>query len=477
MDDPISTLALQIVQKASQPDIAVSDLAELAEGDAGFAVRLLSVVNSPIHGFSRRIVNVRQAASLLGARGLQNIALGLCVTGMTPLGPTGDLLMGLSLRRACAARRIAELCELPAAADHFATGLLLELGLLMLARDQIDRVAPLAKTPSNGRIVRERAAGFQPHPLAGGSLGRKWHLPDDMVRAIENHHEKQPLDSPLAKVAWVSERVSAVFEGGDTPALRGTALSALGNLGLDRKASEGLLAELPERVQQASSAFGRGVGKNPPLEKVLSDANTRLVELNLQYQELVRTMEDLLVEKEQLVEQLRTANEHLEELAARDGLTKLLNRRAFMELGERELARARRESGALALVLFDVDHFKKVNDTHGHPVGDAVLRVVAQTAHAVVPEGEIVGRYGGEEFGVVLRGPHSQRAVEVADQLREAIAAALIEAEGITVRVTASFGVSRRKHDDAALAELIKRADLALYEAKRGGRNRVVHGD
>lgn len=477
MDDPISTLALQIVQKASQPDVAVSDLAELAEGDAGFAVRLLSVVNSPIHGFSRRIVNVRQAASLLGARGLQNIALGLCVTGMTPLGPTGELLMGLSLRRACAGRRIAELCALPGAADHFATGLLLELGLLMLARDQIDRVGPLAKTPSNGRIVRERAAGLQPHPLSGGSLGRKWHLPDDMVRAIENHHEKQPLDAPLAKVAWVSERVSAVFEGGDAPALRGAALSALGNLGLDRKASEGLLAELPEKVQQAASAFGRGVGKNPPLEKVLSDANSRLVELNLQYQELVRTMEELLVEKEQLVEQLRTANEHLEELAARDGLTKLLNRRAFMELGERELARARRESASLALLLFDVDHFKHVNDTHGHPVGDAVLRVVAQTAHSVVPDGEIVGRYGGEEFGVVLRGPHAQHALDLADRLREAIAAALIEAEGVSVRVTASFGVSRRKADDSGLAELIKRADLALYEAKRGGRNRVVHGD
>lgn len=471
MDDPISTLALQIVQKASQPEVSVAELAGLAEADPGFAVRLLSAVNSPIHGFSRRIANVRQASALLGTRGLQNIALGLCVAGMTPVGPVGELLMSLSLRRACAGRRIAELAELPAPADHFATGLLLELGLLMLAKDQLDRVAPLAKAPSAGRIVRERAAGLTPHPLSGGSLVRKWHLPEDMVAAIEHHHAPQPLDTALARVAWVSERVSAVYEGGDSPGIRAQAIRAMTDLGIRHSDAEALLEEIPE----AGASLGRGVGDMVPLERVLSDANGRLVELNSEYQELVRTMEGLLAEKEVLVEQLREANAHLEDLASRDGLTRLLNRRAFFEAATRAIDRARREREPLALVLFDIDHFKSVNDKFGHPVGDEVLRAVATAASETVRAGDLVGRYGGEEFAVVLAGADSELAARVTEALRTTIAERSIEAPHGALAVTASFGIALHGRGHV-LEELIKRADLALYEAKRAGRNRVVMG-
>jgi len=212
-----------------------------------------------------------------------------------------------------------------------------------------------------------------------------------------------------------------------------------------------------------------------PLERVLSDANGRLVELNSEYQELVRTMEGLLAEKEVLVEQLREANAHLEDLASRDGLTRLLNRRAFFEAATRAIDRARREREPLALVLFDIDHFKSVNDKFGHPVGDEVLRAVATAASETVRAGDLVGRYGGEEFAVVLAGADSELAVRVTEALRTTIAERSIDAPHGALAVTASFGIALHVRGHV-LEELIKRADLALYEAKRAGRNRVVMG-
>ncbi|MBL8743977.1 MAG: diguanylate cyclase [Myxococcales bacterium] len=473
VEDPVSTLALQIVQRASQADVAVADLAALAEGDAGFAVRLLAVANAPVNGISRRIVNVRQAASLLGSRGIQNVALGLCVAGIAPLGPVGELLMALSMRRACAAMSIAELCKLPASGDHFATGLLLEIGVLMLARDQVDRVAPLARTPSNGRLVRERALGIEPHPFAGARLARKWHLPADMTQAIEHHHDATPLAAPLARTAWGAERVAAVFEGGDTPSLRSGAIGALGVLGIAANDAETLLKELPDRVLEAASAFGRGVGPTLSMEKVMSDANMRLFELNTQYQELVRMMEGLLAEKETLVESLRVANAQLSDLAASDSLTKLLNRRALFEAADREVARAKRNGLPLSVVLFDVDHFKICNDTYGHHVGDEVLRGVAEAARASLRTGDVLGRYGGEEFALVLAETDANAAAALADRVRTAIAAVEYATETGPFRVTASFGVTSLKGEDA-FGALLKRADTALYEAKNAGRNRVV---
>ena len=103
---PVSTLALQIIHAAVQPDVAVADLGALAEKDAAFAGKLLSLVNSPVHAVSRKVTDVKQAASLLGARGIRDIALALAVSDMVPLGPSGEVLMTICLRRASAAREI-----------------------------------------------------------------------------------------------------------------------------------------------------------------------------------------------------------------------------------------------------------------------------------------------------------------------------------------------------------------------------------
>jgi diguanylate cyclase (GGDEF)-like protein len=175
---------------------------------------------------------------------------------------------------------------------------------------------------------------------------------------------------------------------------------------------------------------------------------------------------------EELYARLRTAERLLGQqremivLANLDSLTGAFNRRAFFEKTG-DLADAGR---AFAAVMFDIDHFKGVNDTYGHDVGDRVLSVIGGEARK---EKAIFGRLGGEEFAVVIEGSSLDAATLYAEELREQLAALAFESDGQTFSVTASFGVAERAAQES-IDLLLKRADAALYQAKRGGRNRVV---
>jgi diguanylate cyclase (GGDEF)-like protein len=174
---------------------------------------------------------------------------------------------------------------------------------------------------------------------------------------------------------------------------------------------------------------------------------------------------------------LTVANDRLERLAATDALTGLANRRAFDAVLEREVERARRYRRPLSLVLLDLDHFKMVNDTHGHAVGDAVLTTAATIIAALIRGTDTAARVGGEEIALLLPETTIDGAVEFADRVRSALEQArhATVAGARTLRVTASAGVASVPvlggHDPAAL---YRAADRALYAAKRAGRNRVA---
>ena len=175
-----------------------------------------------------------------------------------------------------------------------------------------------------------------------------------------------------------------------------------------------------------------------------------------------------------LQEELVLAREALREQATHDGMTGLLNRTAVLEALHNEADRASREGYPLSLLIADFDHFKKVNDTHGHLAGDAVLREGARRMKSAVRRYDALGRYGGEEFLVVLSGCDSAAAHAQANRLREAIAAEPFLVGGAFLRVTCSVGVSSRVHPAISQVDaLIREADLALYAAKNQGRDRV----
>lgn len=164
----------------------------------------------------------------------------------------------------------------------------------------------------------------------------------------------------------------------------------------------------------------------------------------------------------------------LEHLATTDNLTNLFNRRAFFEATEKEMRRSHRYGQPLTLLMLDIDHFKRINDTYGHPAGDEVLRRIAATTVSLLRDEDLSGRLGGEEFAIALVQVPLAAAVLVAERLRKTISELVIDFEGRQISVTISIGVAEFGVDADSLTRLINVADQRLYAAKRAGRNCVV---
>lgn len=167
-------------------------------------------------------------------------------------------------------------------------------------------------------------------------------------------------------------------------------------------------------------------------------------------------------------------HDQLRHLSRTDAKTAVLNAGAWEHDAEVELTRARKAHESTSVLICDIDHFKQVNDEHGHLAGDEALRAVAQRLQALLRQGDILGRFGGEEFVILLSGIGVVNAKSIAERLRRSAAADPIAVETGSIRLTVSLGVATLENSDGSLAEMLAAADEALYSAKRGGRNKVV---
>lgn len=170
---------------------------------------------------------------------------------------------------------------------------------------------------------------------------------------------------------------------------------------------------------------------------------------------------------------MRDYNNQLQDLASHDPLTRVFNAGAYYRACDQQIHASQRSNQPFAVLFIDLDHFKSINDTYGHAVGDDVLRTVAQTLRATVRRSDIVGRIGGEEFSVFLPNTQLHGAQQLAETLRVAIESIHIEVDGVRLKITASIGVAAKRFDQETMQAIQQHADQAMYEAKRSGRNRV----
>ena len=162
-------------------------------------------------------------------------------------------------------------------------------------------------------------------------------------------------------------------------------------------------------------------------------------------------------------------------LASYDSLTGLLSRHAFLENAGRAISLANRNEAAFAVLIIDLDHFKKINDKYGHPAGDAVLKLFADVVNSVARRSDISGRLGGEEFAMLLPNTDTEKAQEFCERLHQEIGKAVLKYQDSIIRYTVSIGLTAARHGELeSIENLLAHADLALYQAKRDGRNRTA---
>lgn len=170
----------------------------------------------------------------------------------------------------------------------------------------------------------------------------------------------------------------------------------------------------------------------------------------------------------------RRAEEELKELAVTDALTKIPNRRQFMQMAKKETAQALRYNKPLSVIVMDLDHFKEINDKHGHAKGDEVLVEIAEVCQKATRESDLFARFGGEEFAALLPMTDVYQADALAQRLRHLVSGLSFRTDEGPLRLTASFGVAQVTAQDGGIEQTLERADKAMYAAKEAGRNRAV---
>jgi diguanylate cyclase (GGDEF)-like protein len=214
------------------------------------------------------------------------------------------------------------------------------------------------------------------------------------------------------------------------------------------------------RIRDLGSTNGTYVNDEPIEERVLGDGD--LIKIG---RTIFKFLSGGNIE--------RAYHEEIYRLTTIDGLTQIYNKRYFLETLEREIARSARYRRDVSLVLFDIDHFKRINDTFGHLAGDQVLKVLASTVKTKIRREDLFARYGGEEFAIVLPEIDGYNATQFAEKVRRIVESTEFGFEETRIPVTISMGVATLDPETADSAALIKRADDLLYEAKKAGRNCV----
>jgi two-component system cell cycle response regulator len=257
------------------------------------------------------------------------------------------------------------------------------------------------------------------------------------------------------------------LEGGESVIGRGTAATIrLGDDGISRRHAKVVVQDKIVKIEDLGSANGTLVNGALIQQSALKDGD----KIQLGSTTILKfTYHDYLDEVFQ---------RQMYESALRDGLTKVFNKKYFTDYLEKEFAYAARHSSPLALIFLDIDYFKRINDTHGHPAGDFVLSELSQLMATLVRTEDVLARFGGEEFTVLCRGTDLGGARIVAERLRKTVEAHTFAFGAKTIPVTISLGIAAIP--DTAIADhsaFLAASDKALYEAKRTGRNRVcLHG-
>jgi diguanylate cyclase (GGDEF)-like protein len=481
-------IAVRILEVVRREDFSFLELAQVIQTDPALTGRILRVANSSFYSLSRNVTTIETAIAVLGVNAAKNIALSFILRQAFPR-PQGerfdlDRLWRRSITAAVAAQLISKAIGFKND-ETFIASLLQDIGiaaLFALRKDQYFEVLDeKAVTGLPVAEVERRVFGFD-HQEVGAELLKFWGLPESVYLPIRYHHRVDSAPDairPLCRVLWASDRLSAIYHGAASVKnfLKSKEILTK-QFRLDDEGAGALIDAVAERSGELMSQFNCDQSNILPFSEILQLANDELSRINRSYDMLLLEYKEAVRRAERLASELKLANEKLRHAAFHDNLTGTYNRQYFQEALEREMQRAQRYRHPLSVIMFDIDSFKRINDTYGHHTGDAVIRAVGQMVLQNSRRSDIVVRYGGEEFAILLPETGLASAIAKAESCRATVAATDVEADGHVIRVTISLGVAtfsptqRLSPDD-----FIRGADQALYLSKRNGRNQTTVWD
>ncbi len=480
------TIAAQILKTIQNQESSLADLERIISADPALTGKLLRVANSAFYALPYEVGNVNRALSILGTNVIKNIALSFVIAGNLRGEKESLFDFDYFWRRSVTAAVAAELVMgLLHDKDEniFVTALLKDIGILImfLNKGQEYTVALQEGFQDGGtELTRVEQQMYQfDHQQLGGTLLQSWGIPQSIVKPVLYHHN--PTLAPkeyrqTCSVLYVASLLAAIYSETETAEnIRKleTKMEAFFNINADQTRT--LIDEVAEKSIDLLNIFEIDPAQMQPYSQMLQEANDELGKLNLSYEQLVLELKHSKEKAERFANELRKANSKLEDLASRDGLTNLYNHRYFQERLGKEMIRAKRYGHSLALIMFDIDYFKTVNDSFGHPAGDKVLVNLAQTISVAIRPSDIIARYGGEEFAVILPETSETGLKVFSKRLRRCAASITTTVPKGDISITISCGgVHLSPNDNATQQELIDTADRGLFLSKTNGRNCVT---
>ncbi len=466
--------AMRLVQLAQDPEVEIDDFANVISTDPALTSRVLRAANSSYYGLANNVSTIPRAVMVLGLSTVRMLALGftLVQTMQGAQGPHFDytgfwrrnLLTGVGARLVAMQLRTAD------PEEAFIGGLLHGVGILAIQGtipQEYAGVVTAARGDHKLLAQLERQQFETDHAEIARELTTAWTLPSALVSAVSYYLDVDacpPESRELARCVGFA-RLLAEASGELNPgeAYRDYIASAAAWYGFSESEAEKLFLEVQRDAAETRELFEIPDWGGPNPAELLQRAHAALAELSLHaVEEQVRW---------------RKEAETLADEVATDPLTGVANRRALSGRLTREIEIARSTGSPLSVLMIDLDHFKTVNDTQGHGRGDDLLRALAAVLRKGVRPRDVVARYGGDEFSVLLPGSGLRAAVFVGERLRQGVEKLdLRDADGKRLAITASFGVAEYNPVEHEGPEaLLAQADRALYEAKRAGRNQVAH--
>jgi len=479
-------IAVQILNAVQKDDAALSELGEIISTDPALTAKMLKIANSGFFTCNGEITNIKRAMSVLGTNIIKNIALSFVIAAeLSGNGNTGfdyDDFWRCSVTAAVAAELLAKTLR-HTDDDIFVTALLQDIGMLVISLtkgDEYNALLKEARLTNDDPLIREKDKYGFDHQQVGYALLMSWNLPDSISEPILYHH--QPEQAPgecqkSAQIIYYANQLSEIYnEVGGAEKARLLQQNLVEKFSIDETQAAELLDDIATQSSEILETFELDPGDIKPYSVLLQEANAELGNLNLSTEQMILEMKEAKEKAERLAHELQDANSRLKELVYRDGLTGLYNHRYFQESLANELARAIRYHSSVSLILFDIDFFKKVNDTHGHPAGDLVLMNIARTVDSAVRPCDIVARYGGEEFAVILPETSAAGVKVFAARVRRCVEgiATLVDGQLIYVTISAGATTYTIEQPDVSKDLLIETADRGLYMSKENGRNQVT---